>query len=145
MRIGVPREIKDGEFRVGLTPAGAALLARNGHELGVEAGAGNGSGFADGEYVEQGARLGDPWAAELILKVKELQPAEHRRPRREQTVFCFQHFAPDAALLDAALASGATYVAFETVGEADGSLPILKPMSRIAGRLAVQVGDWCLQ
>ena len=145
MRIGVPREVKDGEFRVGLTPAGAAALVRAGHAVTVEPGAGTESGFADAEYAAAGARLGEPWAEEMLLKVKELQPAEYRRPRRDQVVFCFQHFAPDAALLEAALSSGATYVAFETVGEADASLPILKPMSRIAGRLAVQVGAWCLQ
>jgi alanine dehydrogenase len=145
MHIGLPKEIKDGEFRVGLTPEGVGALARAGHAVTVESGAGGESGFADDEYARAGARLGDPWAATLIVKVKELQPAERRKPRPEQTVFCFQHFAPDAQLLDAALASDATFVAFETVGEADGSLPILKPMSKIAGRLAVQVGAWCLQ
>jgi len=145
MHIGLPKEIKDGEYRVALTPEGVAALVRAGHALSVEPGAGTECGFADEDYERAGARLGDPWAAELVVKVKELQPAERRKPRRDQTVFCFQHFAPDPALLDAALASGATYIAFETVGEAGGSLPILKPMSRIAGRLAVQVGAWCLQ
>jgi alanine dehydrogenase len=145
MHIGLPREIKDGEFRVALTPQGVGALARAGHAVSVEPGAGGGSGFDDDDYVRAGARLDDPWAAALVVKVKELQPAEQRRPRRDQTVFCFQHFAPDAALLESALASGATYVAFETVGEADGSLPILRPMSQIAGRLAVQIGAWCLQ
>ena len=145
MHIGLPREIKDGEFRVALTPEGVGALARAGHAVSVEAGAGGGSGFADDDYVRAGAQLADPWAAALVVKVKELQPSEQRRPRHDQTVFCFQHFAPDAALLDSALASGATYVAFETVGEADGSLPVLRPMSQIAGRLAVQIGAWCLQ
>ena len=145
MHIGLPRETKDGEFRVALTPEGAGALVRAGHAVSVEPAAGSESGFADDDYVRAGARLDDPWAAALVVKVKELQPAERRKPRRDHIVFCFQHFAPDAALLDAALASGATYVAFETVGEADGSLPILKPMSQIAGRLAVQVGAWCLQ
>ena len=145
MHIGLPKEIKDGEFRVGLTPEGAAALVRAGHAVRFETGAGAESGFADGDYLRAGARPGDPWSAELIVKVKELQPGERRMPRPEQTVFCFQHFAPDVPLLEAALASGATFVAFETVGEADGSLPILKPMSKIAGRLAVQVGAWCLQ
>jgi len=144
MHIGLPRETKDGEFRVALTPEGVGALARAGHALCVEPGVGDQSGFADADYLRAGAQLGDPWAAALVVKVKELQPAEQRKPRRDQIVFCFQHFAPDAACLDAALASGATYVAFETVGEADGSLPILQPMSRIAGRLAVQVGAWCL-
>jgi alanine dehydrogenase len=145
MHIGLPKEIKDGEFRVGLTPAGAGALVRAGHTVSVEPGAGAESGFADEDYLRAGASPGDPWRATLIVKVKELQPAEQRKPRPEQTVFCFQHFAPDPPLLEAALASGATFVAFETVGEADGSLPILKPMSKIAGRLAVQVGAWCLQ
>jgi alanine dehydrogenase len=95
--------------------------------------------------VKAGATLGDAWACDLVVKVKELQPAEYARPRRGQTVFGFQHFAPEPELLDAALASGATFVAFETVGQADGRLPILAPMSAIAGRLAVQAGAWCLQ
>ncbi|MGD9953400.1 MAG: alanine dehydrogenase [Burkholderiales bacterium] len=145
MHIGLPKEIKDGEFRVGLTPAGVAAAVRAGHAVTVQAGAGADSGFADEDYQRAGARPGDPWEVELVVKVKELQPAEYARPRPGQIVFCFQHFAPDKALLEAALQSGATYVAFETVGEADGSLPILKPMSKIAGRLAVQVGAWCLQ
>jgi len=145
MRIGLPREIKDGEYRVALTPAGVASLSRKGIEVVFEPDAGAGSGFSDQSFLEASARIGDPWECELIVKVKELQPGERRRPRRGQTVFCFQHFAPDAVLLQAAIDSGATYIAFETVGEADASLPILKPMSRIAGRLAVQVGAWCLQ
>jgi len=142
MRIGLPRESKDGEHRVALTPAGAHALAQAGHEVIVEAGAGNGAGFADGEYP--GAK-GDPWSCPLVVKVKELQPPEYRRLGPGQTLFSFQHFGPEPALLDAALASGATYVAFETVGQSDGSLPILTPMSAIAGRLALQVGAWFLQ
>jgi alanine dehydrogenase len=94
--------------------------------------------------VKAGATLGDPWECELVVKVKELQEAEYRRPRRGQTVFGFQHFGPAPALLEAALASGATFIAYETVGEAAG-LPILSPMSAIAGRLAVLAGAWCLQ
>ncbi len=145
MHIGLPRETKDGEFRVALTPGGVAQLVRAGHAVAFEPGAGAGVGFADEDYLRAGARPGAAWDCELVVKVKELQEAEYRRPRRGQTLFGFQHFGPDPELLDAALASGATYVAFETVGEADGSLPILKPMSQIAGRLAVQVGAWCLQ
>ena len=141
MRIGVPREIKDGEFRVALTPAGVAQLAN----VVVEPGAGRGVGFSDEEYVRAGATLGDAWQCDLVVKVKELQPPEYARPRPGQTVFGFQHFAPDPELLDAALASGATFIAFETVGQSDGRLPILAPMSAIAGRLAVQVGAWYLQ
>jgi alanine dehydrogenase len=141
MRIGVPREIKDGEFRVALTPAGVAQLA---HVV-IEPGAGLAVGYRDDEYLRAGATLGDPWQCDLVVKVKELQPPEYTKPRRGQTVFGFQHFAPDPELLDAALASSATFVAFETVGQRDGRLPILAPMSAIAGRLAVQAGAWCLQ
>lgn len=144
MRIGLPKEIKDGEQRVALTPAGAAALERAGHEVVFEPGAGAGVGFGDEAYAGAGAAPGDAWACELVVKVKELQPAEYARPRRGQTVFGFQHFGPEPALLEAALASGASFVAFETVGQASG-LPILAPMSAIAGRLAVQVGAWCLQ
>jgi alanine dehydrogenase len=145
MRIGLPREIKDGEFRVALTPAGVGALVRAGHEVIVDPGLGLGAGFADEEFLEARARQGNPWDCELVVKVKELQRPEYRKPRPSQTLFSFQHFGPEPALLDAALASGATFVAFETVGQADGSLPILAPMSAIAGRLAVQVGAWCLQ
>jgi alanine dehydrogenase len=140
MRIGIPREIKDGEFRVALTPAGVAGLAN----VVVEPGAGRGVGFGDADYARAGATLGDAWECELVVKVKELQPPEYRKPRAGQTVFGFQHFAPEPPLLAAALASGATFIAFETVGQRAG-LPILSPMSAIAGRLAVQAGAWCLQ
>ena len=141
MRIGLPREIKDGERRVALTPAAVSSLAN----VVVEKGAGAGAGFGDDEYEAAGATLGDPWQCELVVKVKELQQPELRRPRPGQTVFGFQHFGPHPEVLDAALASGATFVAYETVGEAGGRLPILSPMSAIAGRLAVQAGAWCLQ
>ena len=142
MRIGIPREIKDGEYRVALTPRGMKSIPC---QVVVERGAGAGVGFSDEEYVACGARLGNPWDCELVVKVKELQPTEYGRPRRGQTVFGFQHFGPHPELLDAALASGATFIAYETVGQADASLPILAPMSAIAGRLALQVGAWCLQ
>jgi len=145
MRIGLPREIKDGEYRVALTPAGVGELVKAGHEVIVEPGAGLGVGFSDEEFVTEKAKTGNPWDCELVVKVKELQEPEYRLPRAGQTVFGFQHFGPGPALLDAALASGATFIAFETVGQDDGSLPILAPMSAIAGRLAVQVGAWCLQ
>jgi alanine dehydrogenase len=140
MRIGVPREVKDGEFRVALSPAGVSSL-RN---VVVEPGAGEGAGFSDEDYRRSGAALGDPWECELVVKVKELQESEYAKPRRGQTVFGFQHFGPHPELLGAALASGATFVAYETVGQHDGRLPILAPMSAIAGRLAVQAGAWCL-
>jgi alanine dehydrogenase len=144
MRIGIPREVKDGEHRVALTPAGVASLSKMNIEVVVERSAGAGSGFSDESFLEAKARIGDPWECELVVKVKELQESEYRKPRPGQTVFGFQHFGPDPELLDAALASGATFVAFETVGESSG-LPILSPMSAIAGRLAVQAGAWFLQ
>jgi alanine dehydrogenase len=140
MRIGIPREVKDGEHRVALSPSGI----RGFGGVVVEPGAGAGVGFADEQYREAGATLGDPWECELVIKVKELQESEYRKPRPGQTVFGFQHFGPDPQLLDAALASGATFIAFETVGQHSG-LPILSPMSAIAGRLALQAGAWCLQ
>ena len=141
MRIGLPREIKDGERRVALTPAAVSSLK----EVVFEKGAGAGAGFGDDEYLAAGAIAGDPWECELVVKVKELQAPEFRRPRPGQVLFGFQHFGPHPELLDAALASGATFIAYETVGEAEGRLPILSPMSAIAGRLAVQAGAWCLQ
>lgn len=140
MRIGIPREVKDGEFRVALTPKGASAL----EHVVLEPGAGAGAGFSDGEYLGAGATLGDPWECELVVKVKELQDSEYSRPRPGQTVFGFQHFGPHPELLGAALASGATFIAYETVGQHGGRLPILAPMSAIAGRLAVQAGAWCL-
>ena len=141
MRIGLPREIKDGERRVALTPDAVRRLAN----VVVEPGVGLGAGFGDEQYAAAGATFGDPWQCELVVKVKELQAPEFGRPRPGQVLFGFQHFGPHPELLDAALASGATFVAYETVGEADGRLPVLSPMSAIAGRLAVQAGAWCLQ
>jgi alanine dehydrogenase len=139
MRIGIPREVKDGEHRVALSPKAVSALSG----VIVESGAGEGVGFSDDDYRKAGAKLGDPWECELVVKVKELQESEYGKPRPGQIVFGFQHFGPDPELLDAALASGATFVAFETVGQSSG-LPILSPMSAIAGRLAVQAGAWCL-
>ena len=141
MRIGIPREVKDGESRVALTPAAVATLAG----VVVEPGAGAGVGFPDEMYVKAGATPGDPWQCDLIVKVKEIQPAEYARPRRGQTVLGFDQFSANRALLDAALASGATFISYNTVGSQRGAAPILAPMSALAGRLAVQVGAWCLQ
>jgi len=145
MRIGVPREIKDGELRCALTPAGVDALVRAGHEVVFEPSLGAGSGFPDAAYLKSGGKPGKPWQADLVVKVKELQKAERRLPRRGQTVFCFQHFNVEHDLLDDAMASGATFVAFEAIVLPDGTVPILAPMSAIAGRLAVQAGLWCLQ
>ena len=141
MRIGIPREVKHGESRVALTPKGVAGL----RDVVVEPGAGAGVGFSDEEYLAAGAKLGDAWQCELIVKVKELQPVEYRKPRPTHTVLAFDQFAADRALLDAALASGATFISYNTVGRQRGDSPILAPMSAIAGRLAVLMGAWCLQ
>jgi len=140
MRIGIPREVKDGECRVALTPHSVRGLS-----VIVEPGAGAGVGFSDEEYVRNGATLGDPWECEVVAKVKEIQPAEFGRPRRGQIVLGFDQFAANRPLLDAALASGATFISYNTVGRQRGESPILAPMSAIAGRLAVQIGAWCLQ
>ncbi len=135
MRVGVPREIKDGEFRVALTPAGVGSLEC---EVVVERGAGEGAGFSDEDYVARGAKLGAAWECELVVKVKELQEPEYRRPRRGQTLFGFQHFAPHPGLLDAALASGATFIAFETVGQSGGSGVLLPGLEGVpAGKLVI--------
>jgi alanine dehydrogenase len=141
MRIGIPREVKDGEHRVALTPDAVRSLS----EVVVEPGAGAGVGFSDEDYRHAGASLGDPWDCELIVKVKELQESEYRKPRPGQVVCGFQQFFAEPELLDAALASRATFLVYSTVQDEAGRLPILAPMSAIAGRLAVQVGAWCLQ
>jgi alanine dehydrogenase len=141
MRIGIPREIKDGESRVALTPAAVAQL----RSVVVEPGAGIGVGFSDSAYEAAGATLGNPWECDVVVKVKELQPPEYAKPRPGQTVCGFQQFSAEPELLDAALASGATFIVYHTVGQGSGRFPILAPMSAIAGRLAVQVGAWCLQ
>ena len=141
MRIGIPREIKDGEFRVALTPAAVAQLK----DVVVEPGAGAGVGFSDEQYVEAGAKLGDAWSCDLVVKVKEVLPSEYAKARRGQTICGFHQLTAEPEQLDAALASGATYLVYHTVGESSGRYPILSPMSAIAGRLALQVGAWCLQ
>jgi len=141
MRIGIPREIKDGEYRVALTPSAVAQL----QGVVLEPGAGAGVGFSDAQYVEAGATLGDAWSCELIVKVKEVLPSEFGRARRGQTICGFHQLSAEPEQLEAALASGATYLVYHTVGQASGRYPVLAPMSAIAGRLAVQVGAWCLQ
>ena len=149
MLIGVPREIKDHEYRVGLTPAGVHALCERGHQVSVETGAGARIGLPDGDYLSAGARIvasaKDAFAADMVVKVKELQPAEFGLLRRGQILFAYLHLAPDPELLDALLACGASGIAYETVTDAHGRLPLLAPMSRIAGRLSVQVGAWALQ
>ena len=150
MRIGVPKEIKNHEYRVGLTPAGVHALTLAGHEVVVEMGAGARIGFTDADYLAAGARIAASAAeayggAEMGIKVKELQAAEFPLTRPGQLLFAYQHFAPDPDLLQHVIDCGLSCVAYETVTDAQGNLPLLAPMSRVAGRLAPQVGAWALQ
>ena len=145
MLVGIPAEVKNNEERVAATPAGVQELVAHGHEVIVQAGAGEGSGFPDAGYAAAGARLVDGpdavWGvAELILKVKEPIAEEYPLIRDGQVVFAYLHLAASRACTEALLASGATAIAYETVQLADRSLPLLQPMSEIAGRLAPQVG-----
>jgi alanine dehydrogenase len=149
MNIGVPREIKSDEYRVALTPAGALELTRRGHSVVVERGAGEGSAFSDGEYEGVGARIGavdEVWAeSELVLKVKEPLPEEYGRLREGQILFTYLHLAASETLTRALMESGAACVAYETVETDDRALPLLAPMSEIAGRLAAQAGATFLE
>jgi alanine dehydrogenase len=149
MRIGVAREIKSQEYRVALTPAGARELVQGGHEVLVESGAGLGSAFPDETYERAGASLvsvDEVWSqAELLLKVKEPIEAEYARLRPGLTLFTYLHIAADEPLTRALVDSGVTAVAYETVETADGALPLLAPMSEIAGRLAPQAGAHYLE
>ncbi|MAC79383.1 MAG: alanine dehydrogenase [Rhodobacteraceae bacterium] len=150
MKIGCPKEIKPQEFRVGLTPNAALELAAHGHEVLIETGAGLGSGFSDADYIAAGARMIATAeevfaAAEMIVKVKEPQAVERAMLREGQVLFTYLHLAPDPEQTRDLLASGCTAIAYETVTDAGGGLPLLAPMSEVAGRLAPQVGAWCLQ
>ena len=149
MLIGVPKEIKDHEYRVGLTPAGTHALVEYGHQVVLETGAGARIGFTDAEYRSAGATIATQaaacWAAELVVKVKELQPTEYALVRRGQVLFAYLHLAPEPGLVDALLRSGVAGIAYETVTDESGGLPLLAPMSRIAGKLSVQFGAWSLQ
>jgi alanine dehydrogenase len=150
MIVGCPKETKNHEYRVGLTPVGVHALTAAGHRVVVERGAGDRVGHADAAYQQAGAVLADGPAAvygeaELVVKVKELQPAEYPLARPGQILFCYHHLAPAPELLAAMLTAGATCLAYETVADPAGGLPLLAPMSRIAGRLAPQAGAWALQ
>lgn len=150
MLIGCPKEIKPQEFRVGLTPAAAFEAIAAGHSVIVEAGAGLGSGFTDDAYRTAGAGIADTAAeifaaADMVVKVKEPQAAERAQLREGQLLFTYLHLAPDAAQANDLLASGVTAIAYETVTDRNGGLPLLAPMSEVAGRLAPQVGAWTLQ
>jgi alanine dehydrogenase len=149
VRIGVVREIKADEHRVALTPAGARELVRRGHDVLVETGAGLGSAFADAAYETAGARIAsvdDTWReAELLLKVKEPIAAEYPRLRDDLVLFTYLHLAADEPLTRALVESGIAAVAYETVETEDRQLPLLAPMSEVAGRLATQMGAWALE
>ncbi len=149
MKVGIPREVKNHEYRVAITPSGVHELVRHGHEVVVEADAGVGSSIPDDDYVSAGASIlptaDDVWAAgDLILKVKEPIASEYHRMRAGQVLFTYLHLAADKPGTDALLAAGTTGIAYETVQLADGSLPLLAPMSEVAGRLAPQVGAYHL-
>jgi len=147
--VGVPSEIKPDEYRVGLTPAGVRELVARGHRVVVQAGAGDGSAIGDADYVAQGATIA-PGADEvfattdLVVKVKEPQPVEVARLRPGQVLFAYLHLAPDQALTSGLLASGATCIAYETVTDRAGRLPLLAPMSEVAGKIATQAGAYML-
>lgn len=150
MIIGVPREIKVHEYRVGLTPASVREAVAHGHEVVVEHGAGIGIGASDDQYAAAGASIVDDGvavfdAAELVVKVKEPQPDECERLRRDHVLFAYLHLAPDPAQARRLLESGATAIAYETVTAPGGGLPLLAPMSEVAGRMSVQAGAHCLE
>ena len=149
MLIGVPREVKNREYRVALTPSGVRELVSAGHQVIVESGAGDGAGYTDARYVTAGARIEKDVTelfavAELIVKVKEPQPEECRRLRPGQALFTYLHLAADRAQAQNLMASGVTAIAYETITAPDGSLPLLAPMSEIAGRMSVPVAAHCL-
>jgi alanine dehydrogenase len=150
VKVGVPSEIKPDEYRVALTPAGVRELVSHGHSVFVQSGAGDGSGIEDSDYVSQGADvLADAdavfAAAEMIVKVKEPQPVEVARLDPRHTLFTYLHLAPDPALTQGLVESGATCVAYETVEDTRGRLPLLAPMSEVAGKIATQAGAFMLE
>src|SRR3954463_4070353 len=150
MRVGVPTEIKSDEYRVALTPAGVRGLVAHGHSVVVQSGAGDGSGITDADYVSQGAEIlpdADAVfaAADMIVKVKEPQPEEVARLEPRHVLFTYLHLAPDAELTQGLLDSGATCIAYETVEDTRGRLPLLAPMSEVAGKIATQAGAFMLE
>ena len=150
MQIGIPKEIKAQEYRVGLIPSAVADLVSAGHKVLIEREAGLGSGYSDDEYLAAGAQISASANAlyrdaELIVKVKEPQAIEVSLLRPQHRLFCYLHLAPDPILTDGLIASGALCVAYETITDQHGRLPLLKPMSEIAGRLSVQAGAHCLE
>src|SRR4051794_33415314 len=150
MRIGVPKEIKNHEYRVGMTPAAVRELTTRGHEVLVETKAGDGIGLFDEAYTRVGAHIlpnaDEVFAsADMIVKVKEPQPVEIKRLRPGQTLFTYLHLAPDPDQTRALLESGAICIAYETVTDSRGGLPLLAPMSEVAGRMSIQAGAHSLE
>ncbi|AKT36414.1 alanine dehydrogenase [Chondromyces crocatus] len=149
MLIGVPKEIKTREYRVGMTPAGVRALVDNGHRVLVETAAGEGSGLSDDAYVRAGATIvgtaADAWGAEMVVKVKEPLPAEYPYFRKGLVLYTYLHLAAEAELTRELARTGVQGVAYETIQLPDGSLPLLRPMSEVAGKISVQVGASCLQ
>ena len=150
MKIAVPKEIKNNENRVGLVPSGVRQLVQDGHEVFVQATAGEGIGISDDMYIEAGAKitptLEDTFAAgEMIIKVKEPQPVEIALLKPHHILYTYLHLSADKELTQGLMDSGATCIAYETIQFPDGSLPLLVPMSEVAGRMATQVGAMCLQ
>jgi len=150
MRVGVPKEIKDNEYRAGMVPTSVVELVHHGHEVLVESGLGAGIGVTDDEYRQAGASIVNSpneifSQCEMVVKVKEPQPEEIAQLHKDQVLFTYLHLAPDLAQTEALMASGVTAIAYETVNTPDGVLPLLAPMSEVAGRLAVQAGASCLE
>ncbi|MGH2974779.1 MAG: alanine dehydrogenase, partial [Solirubrobacterales bacterium] len=150
MKVGVPAEIKPDEYRVAITPAGVREMGVHGHEVLIEAGAGEGSAIFDAEFEAQGARIVADAAtvfveAEMVVKVKEPQTAEVEMLRPRQVLFTYLHLAPDPELTRGLCDSGATCIAYETVEDSRGRLPLLAPMSEIAGKIATQAGAFMLE
>ena len=150
MKIGVPKEIKNHEYRVGLIPSGVKELVHNGHEVSVETNAGAGIGYSDSEYLAAGAQIMESAAdifnyGEMIIKVKEPQAIERARLRKGQVLFTYLHLAPDLAQTEELIKSEATCIAYETVTDAMGRLPLLAPMSEVAGRMSIQAGALCME
>ena len=149
MKVAIPREVKNHEYRVAITPAGVHELTQHGHEVFVEGGAGDGSSIPDADFTAAGATIlataDEVWATgDLVLKVKEPIASEYHRMRKDQVLFTYLHLAASRECTDALLASGTTAIAYETVQQANGALPLLAPMSEVAGRLAPQVGAYNL-
>ena len=149
MIVGIPKEIKDHEYRVAITPGGVHQLVESGHEVWIETGAGDGSGFLDQEYQVCGARIvstnAEAWSAQMVVKVKEPQPEEYELMRSDLVLFTYLHLAAEERLTREMMDRGLTGIAYETVELDNGRLPLLTPMSEVAGRMAIQVGAHYLE